>query len=184
MKGIYQHGFERLSACIIFSSVCSQTVLYSPSLDNESIDVKQTLGTSQVESPQKKKRVTLLNYFQDYLKSGQLESKGLPKVAKLNNNNSEYYSEMVYVKKWTSAKHAIIFLLSNHSVQLNFSDHTKVVVSPLAETIMYVSKKAQRTICSLKELNNPSNELLHRLKYVTDCIELHLLPNNALFRPY
>lgn len=50
----------------------------------------------------------------------------------------------VYVKKWMRTKHAIMFRLSNKIVQVNFQDHTEILLNSENRLVTYVNKKGER----------------------------------------
>jgi polo-like kinase 1 len=56
----------------------------------------------------------------------------------------ESSSSNVYVKKWMRTKHAIMFRLSNKIVQVNFQDHTEILLNSESRMVTYVNKKAER----------------------------------------
>jgi polo-like kinase 1 len=50
---------------------------------------------------------------------------------------------VVYVKKWMRTRHAIMFRLSNKIVQVNFQDHTEIILSSESKVVTYVNKKGE-----------------------------------------
>jgi len=92
------------------------------------------------EYPQElKKKVVLLNHFHCYLenqaKSGATTPSGERKERKVK--------DVVYVKKWIKTKHAIMFRLSNHVIQVNFQDQTEIMVG--TNKVTYVDEAGLRT---------------------------------------
>jgi polo-like kinase 1 len=55
----------------------------------------------------------------------------------------------VYVKKWMRTRHAIMFRLSNKIVQVNFQDHTEILLNSDNRLVTYVNKKGERSIMPL-----------------------------------
>lgn len=53
-------------------------------------------------------------------------------------------SDVVYVKKWVRTRHAVMFRLSNKIVQVNFQDHTEIILSSETRMVTYVNKKGER----------------------------------------
>ncbi len=47
----------------------------------------------------------------------------------IDDANKNKSGSQVYVKKWMRTKHAIMFRLSNKIVQVNFQDHTEILLS-------------------------------------------------------
>ena len=93
--------------------------------------------------------IPLLKYFKNYLMEHLERGKDEDDAADDKTKRSEMKEERgavvapasgaaaagaegdcVYVKKWLRTKHAIIFRLSDKTVQVNFFDHTKIILSP------------------------------------------------------
>lgn len=87
-------------------------------------------------------------------------------------------TSVVYVKKWMRTRHAIMFRLSNKVVQVNFHDHTEVVLNSESREVIYVNKRGERSICSLTEaLESTNQEMSKRLKYTKDILTYTLSAN-------
>jgi len=85
----------------------------------------------------------------------------------------------VYVKKWMRTKHAIMFRLSNKIVQVNFQDHTEILLNSENRLVTYVNKRGERSIMPLSQaLDSNNQEMTKRLKYTKDILT-HMLNNNA-----
>lgn len=118
------------------------------------------------------KKVTLLQHFRSYLESedggkGEKEE-GLQRKIK----------NPVYVKKWMRTKHAIMFRLSNKIVQVNFQDHTEIILSSESKEVTYVNKKGERLTYPLTTaLDSTDSEMSKRLKYTKDILT-HMLSSN------
>jgi hypothetical protein len=153
---------------------------------NEHTHEMHTLS-SYPESLQKK--VTLLKHFRNYLVEQQKKAEeeedntdgsvdavafGLAAV-----RVDDDASTMIYLKKWVRTKHAILFRLSNGTVQVVFYDHTEVLLSNEARVVTYVDKKRHRTTYRLDEVTiDPSQEIGKRLKYAKDILK-QLLPGKT-----
>ena len=88
-------------------------------------------------------------------------------------------SALVYVKKWMRTKHAIMFRLSNKIVQVNFQDHTEILLNSESRLVTYVNKKGERQTLPLNvALESNNAEMTKRLKYTKDILT-HMLNNNA-----
>lgn len=147
------------------------------------------------------KKVTLLQHFRSYLegstKKGENESKGIgtermkkeeeeklpeetePKETPAKKEMSE---DTVYVKKWMRTRHAIMFRLSNKVVQVNFQDHTEIILSSESKVVTYVNKKGERLTYPLSTAMESSNmEMAKRLKYTKDILT-HMLQSNQTNR--
>ena len=160
---------------------------------NEHVYEMHTLS-SYPEALQKK--VTLLKHFRNYLVEQQKkadEEDGQKKNADCNGSADtdankaavevvtsrvdDESSPTIYLKKWVRTKHAILFRLSNGTVQVVFYDHTEVLLSDEAKVVTYVDKKRHRTTYRLDDVTiDPSQEIGKRLKYTRDIFS-QLLPS-------
>mmetsp|Transcript_48848 Transcript_48848/g.147179 ORF Transcript_48848/g.147179 Transcript_48848/m.147179 type:complete len:1011 (-) Transcript_48848:184-3216(-) len=140
--------------------------------------------SSYPESLQKK--VTLLKHFRNYLVEQQKraveegEEKQDAFGASLDLEAGEETeidnTALVYLKKWVRTKHAILFRLSNSTVQVVFYDHTEILLSSEARVITYVDKKHRRITYHLDEIMmTPNAEISKRLKYTKDILQ-QLIP--------
>ena len=126
------------------------------------------------------KKVTLLEHFKSYLKSSTAQQSASHKHAPLQNTQpSGGTGGSVYVKKWMRTRHAIMFRLSNKIVQVNFQDHTEILLNSDNRLVTYVNKKGERSIMPLSQaLDSNNQEMTKRLKYTKDILT-HRLNNNA-----
>jgi len=93
-------------------------------------------------------------------------------------NKLQYPPGSVYVKKWMRTKHAIMFRLSNKIVQVNFQDHTEILLNSENRYVTYVNKKGERSTMPLNQALDSNNaEMTKRLKYTKDILT-HMLNNN------
>ena len=84
----------------------------------------------------------------------------------------------IYVKKWMRTTHAIMFRLSNKIVQVNFQDHTEILLNSESRLVTYVNKKGERQTLPLAHaLESANAEMTKRLKYTKDILT-HMLNNN------
>lgn len=123
------------------------------------------------------KKVTLLQHFWSYL-----EGNDRPKNMADKNPDQQKerkVKEIVYVKKWMRTRHAIMFRLSNKVVQVNFQDHTEIMLSSETKIVTYVNKKGERSTYPLNSAMESANlEMVKRLKYTKDILT-HMLNANA-----
>lgn len=130
--------------------------------------VEATVETHSLHSyPESlKKKVTLLKHFQNYLLEQQKdEGDGNPS----NSHQSGAPMNLVYVKKWVRTKHAILFRLSNQTVQVVFYDQTEVLMTADDRYITYVDKNRKRATYNFTDdLVGSSAELEKRLKYTKE----------------
>lgn len=83
------------------------------------------------------------------------------------------------MKKWMRTRHAIMFRLSNKVVQVNFQDHTEIMLSSETKIVTYVNKKGERSTYPLNSAMESANlEMVKRLKYTKDILT-HMLNANA-----
>ena len=86
--------------------------------------------------------------------------------------------DFIFVKKWVKTKHAIIFRLSNKSIQVCFKDKTEVFLHTINETVTYTNKRGEKIIYPLNNALNSSNyELNKRIKY-TKYMLTHMINAN------
>lgn len=82
---------------------------------------------------------------------------------------SDSNTDMIYLKKWVRTKHAILFRLSNRTVQVVFFDRSEVLMSSEVKTITYVSKLGERSYHSLNSvMQSGRKDIAKRLKYTKD----------------
>jgi polo-like kinase 1 len=78
---------------------------------------------------------------------------------------------MVFVKKWVRTRHAILFRLSNHTVQVMFLDNTEVLLSSEATVVTYADKQGLRKSMALQEvMEQGRSDIIKRLKYTKDIL--------------
>eukprot|EP00238_Polyblepharides_amylifera_P011958 CAMPEP_0196597372 /NCGR_PEP_ID=MMETSP1081-20130531/90999_1 /TAXON_ID=36882 /ORGANISM="Pyramimonas amylifera, Strain CCMP720" /LENGTH=198 /DNA_ID=CAMNT_0041922743 /DNA_START=132 /DNA_END=728 /DNA_ORIENTATION=+ len=116
-----------------------------------------------------KKKMTILGHFESYL-SGSGSKLGPSADTILR-------SESVFVRKWLKTSHAIIFRLSNKTIQVHFNDSTEIVLSSESRTVTYVNKDLQRFVHALSNLPN-TTELVQRLQY-TKSVLLKLISSKG-----
>ena len=146
------------------------------------------------------KKVTLLQHFRDYLLAQQ-KDKDHPKAkegAATGSAGSEAPKQppaapraawgpeghsdggagskgdeapLVFVKKWVRTRHAILFRLSNHTVQVMFLDNTEVVLSREATVVTFADKQGRRrTMGRAEVVEAPRSDVTKRLKYTKDIL--------------
>jgi polo-like kinase 1 len=124
------------------------------------------------------KKVTLLQHFRSYLEGSQ-KPKASEKTAEDVQFSKRKITDVVYVKKWMRTRHAIMFRLSNKVVQVNFQDHTEIMLSSETKIVTYVNKRGERTTYPLGSAMDSANlEMVKRLKYTKDILT-HMLNQNG-----
>ena len=60
--------------------------------------------------------------------------------------------KLVYVRRWFRSKHAVIFRLSNKSVQVIFVDQSELLISSIRKEAQYINKKKEKIQYGLNEI--------------------------------
>ena len=106
-------------------------------------------------------KVHLLQKFKGYLLE---ETKDEKKNIFLEEGINE--KQFVYLKKFVRTKHAILFRLSNLTVQISFNDNTEIILSQESKKVTYVNKKKQILYYPLNmALDSDNKEMTKRLRY-------------------
>ena len=112
------------------------------------------------------KKITLLQHFRSYLEGDSKSDTGEQVVA-----DDHFEDQTIYVKKWMRTRHAIMFRLSNKIVQVNFQDHTEIILSSESRMVTYVNKKRERNTYPLASALESTNlEMTKRLKYTKEIL--------------
>jgi polo-like kinase 1 len=122
-----------------------------------------------------KKKVTLLKHFRNYLLEQHKEDGGGEVGQETACSSlaaaSPKAASLVYVKKWIRTRHAILFRLSDQTVQVVFFDQSEILLTPDDRYITYVDKNRKRsTYPFTDELIGSSTELETRLKYTKEIL--------------
>jgi hypothetical protein len=98
-----------------------------------------------------------------------LHPRGSSRSSGKRGGESEFGNDLPYLKKWVRTKHAILFRMSNRTVQVVFYDRSEVLLSSEARVITYVNKQLVRTEHSLDDILTSSRlDIAKRLKYTKD----------------
>jgi len=113
------------------------------------------------------KKITLLRYFRNYMNEHLLKT-GDKAV------EADELTRLPYLKNWFRTRNAIVFLLNNGTVQINFfQDHIKLILCPLMNAVTYVNANREfRTfkISLLGELGC-TKEFMSRIRYASEVID-------------
>eukprot|EP00730_Choanoeca_flexa_P001126 TRINITY_DN10488_c0_g1_i1.p1 TRINITY_DN10488_c0_g1~~TRINITY_DN10488_c0_g1_i1.p1 ORF type:complete len:652 (+),score=201.66 TRINITY_DN10488_c0_g1_i1:146-2101(+) len=127
------------------------------------------------------KKITLLKYFRDYMKDNLQDG-----PSALRHKQADYERGLPFVKKWLRTKHAIVFRLNIGVVQINFFDHTKLVVNGPRDTVTYIDSDGSTRIYILEEIMKSKHAsietMMARLSYATDVID-HMLTKSRSSSP-
>ena len=149
------------------------------------------------------KKVLLLKHFRNYLMEQQKRSdndNATDSKEEDCDTDEHEHEDLVYVKKWVRTRHAILFRLSDRTVQVVFFDHTEIILSAGARLVTYVDKMHNRTTFPLNsiaagdidfeeqpELKHNANfnaEITKRLRYAKDIMhQLITSPSNGTSTP-
>ena len=111
-----------------------------------------------------KKKVSLFGHFKGYL-YGQNECMS----AKTSVPNLE--KDLTYIRRWYRAKHAVIFRLSNKSVQVIFIDQSEILISSSKKKVIYTNKQKEKSEYWLNEIMQSENrELIKRFEYTKEVL--------------
>ncbi|KAL7500018.1 hypothetical protein ACHAWT_007973 [Skeletonema menzelii] len=120
-----------------------------------------------------KKKVTLLQHFRNYLSEQQKRAEDTGETQPLTSDStqSQAAEDMIYMKKWIKTKHAMLFRLSNDTVQVQFNDDTQVLISSNGNLITFVDKEKKRTLYSISDIaNSQQTDVSKRLKYAKEIL--------------
>ena len=125
-----------------------------------------------------KKKVTLLKHFKSHLMEQQTPLQDACVEEKQKRIEGSPDSNMVYVKKWVRTRHAILFRLSNHSVQVCFFDKSEIILCAQGIAVTYCSKRGLRSTHRLDAVQSYHPEIEKRLKYTKNILDEVLNFNN------
>ena len=84
----------------------------------------------------------------------------------------------VFIRKWMKTKHAIIFRLSNKTIQVIFKDHTEIIL--FNDTVTYKNKNGEMSVFNIEDALNSSNfEMNKRIKYTQSILTKMVNANQA-----
>lgn len=81
------------------------------------------------------KKVKLLHYFERYMHTNLMKAGAAVPV-----RECDAMSRVPYLCQWFRSSNAVVMILSNGTVQLNFTDHTKIILCPLMAAVTYIDK--------------------------------------------
>lgn len=118
------------------------------------------------------KKIVLVKYFRNYMNDHLLK---LEKNGDRNEKKQEdVITRLPYLNNWFRTRNAIVFHLTNGTVQINFfHDHTKLILCPLMGAVTYINEQRDfRTFrFSLIEKHGCANEVATRLRYARDVVD-------------
>ncbi|CAH0557257.1 unnamed protein product [Brassicogethes aeneus] len=116
------------------------------------------------------KKMKLLSYFSRYMREHLIKTGAF--IAKENDS----MSRTPHLHQWCRSTSGVLMQLNNGTVQMNFGDHTKIIMCPLMAAITYIDEdKSFRTFrFSTIEQNGCSMGLYEKMRYAYDKISVLL----------
>ena len=121
------------------------------------------------------KKITLLKYFKNYMQEHLLKTGEKTKEC-------DDIARLPYLANWFRTKNAIVFSLSNGTVQLNFfADHVKLILCPKMGAVTLITDKRDFFTYrfTLLQRHGCTPDLHSRLKYARDIVQ-RLVTNKLL----
>ncbi|XP_066915213.1 serine/threonine-protein kinase PLK1-like isoform X4 [Clytia hemisphaerica] len=111
------------------------------------------------------RKVTLLNYFSNYMERHLLKGGDLKDA-----NKHDVFSEMAIIDIWFRTDKAMIMYLSDGTLQVNFlSDHTKIIINPEQnqDVVTYINQNRESYVTSLRSVSKRgcNDDINDRLQY-------------------
>ncbi|XP_033208074.1 serine/threonine-protein kinase polo [Belonocnema kinseyi] len=99
-------------------------------------DGKELYYTQQSYPNSLEKKMKLLNFFLRYMTEHLMKAGGAIAV-----KQSDQLSRIPYMNQWFRTQTAVVMQLTNGSVQINFQDHSKIIMCPLMSAVTYIDKE-------------------------------------------
>ncbi|CAM9239764.1 unnamed protein product, partial [Hapterophycus canaliculatus] len=78
---------------------------------------------------------------------------------------------LTFLRKWMRTRNAILFRLSNRTVQVVFSDRTEILLSKEGRVVTFVDKEGKRENHSLQRvLEDQRLDITKRVRYANELI--------------
>lgn len=155
----YGVRFNDLTTLIILASENENQLQYIDATGTEHFFTKANLP------PPLKKKVELLKYFRNYMNK-YLANTG----SKIRED--EGMTRLPYVSDWFRTRTALVFYLTNGTLQVHFFDHVKLVLCPLlgACTFFNAENEVHTYRLDLIAAHGATADTYKRLKYALDCV--------------
>ncbi|KAI6215513.1 hypothetical protein M3Y94_00393400 [Aphelenchoides besseyi] len=117
------------------------------------------------------KRVTLIQYFRSYM------TKNLAFGGEKLSQFDQHPTEFPLLYSWIRTEHAIVLLMSDGLLQLNFNaDHSKILISPRTKAVTFIDTEREPHTYKLQHLSEIgcSQQLRKRLKYAREMMDMFL----------
>ncbi|XP_051157827.1 serine/threonine-protein kinase polo [Leptopilina boulardi] len=99
-------------------------------------DGKELYYTASNYPSSLEKKMKLLNFFLRYMTEHLMKAGGAVAV-----KQSDSLSRIPYMNQWFRTQTAVVMQLTNGSVQINFQDHSKIIMCPLMAAVTYIDKE-------------------------------------------
>ncbi|RKO84748.1 hypothetical protein BDK51DRAFT_27103 [Blyttiomyces helicus] len=167
---------------------------------SDRMTMERTSHTMTSYAPELQKKVTLLKHFRGYMQDNlfRVGIEGGQESRKREEMGREWYISahpsdpekayayepeeeprtkvLDFLTKYLRTKHGVVFRLSNHVVQINLFDHTKLILSDSARTITYIDRSRALVTRPLAAfLLEGSKDVLDRLTYARDVVHQMIL---------
>ncbi|KAI3645799.1 hypothetical protein MP228_008727 [Amoeboaphelidium protococcarum] len=119
------------------------------------------------------KKVTLLKHFTGYMNENLYKAEyAFQDVDKTQN--------LDFLVKYMRTKHAVMFRLTNRIVQINFFDHSKLILSQDGLVVTFINRDRQLKTYSLAQIvSTEKGDILSRLKYACDILDNLTKPKSS-----
>lgn len=124
------------------------------------------------------KKMKLLSYFNRYMREHLMMTGA--SVAR----EADALSRTPHLYQWCRSTSGVLMQLNNGTVQMNFSDHTKVIMCPLMAAITYIDEDKQFKTFRFSSLESDgcSIALYEKMRYAYDKITVLLDTDNNYFQ--
>ncbi|KAK0096643.1 hypothetical protein PV326_004840 [Microctonus aethiopoides] len=99
-------------------------------------DLNEMYYTVKDYPPSLEKKMKLMNFFLQYMNEHLMKAGGSIVI-----KNSDSMSRIPYMHQWFRTQTAVVMQLNNGSVQINFLDHTKIIMCPLMAAVTYIDQE-------------------------------------------
>lgn len=172
----YGLGYQLTNGCIgVYFNDSSSIILSANDINFEYLEyargtektVMNRHGYTQQKYPESiTKKATLLRHFKSYM------TENLSKVASFEHQDSHRTSNMDFLVKYMRTKHAVMFLLTNRVVQINFFDHSKLILSQDGLVVTFINRQRELSTFALADVQSKSkNDVLSRIRYAADILQ-------------
>ncbi|CAH2005349.1 unnamed protein product [Acanthoscelides obtectus] len=119
---------------------------------------------------QYEKKMKLLSYFSRYMREH------LVKTGAEHVRQNDTVSRIPHLHQWVRSTSGVLMQLNNGTVQMNFGDHTKIIMCPLMTAITYIDKDSTFSTYTFDtiEKNGCSQALFEKMHYALDKINVLL----------